>query len=129
MQPAIPLVQNGLCPLEIQDVEGASVNLRSLRFGEESATWGARPLPFAESVVVEFYAWLDVIQPMAMLGAWTNLTVPALPRLLLGHSEPTAHLEKSLAWMSFAQEALRDSRPMTDWERKVAADFFWSEFD
>ena len=24
---------------------------------------------------------------------------------------------------------LKDSRPMTDWEREAAADFFWSEFD
>jgi hypothetical protein len=28
-----------------------------------------------------------------------------------------------------AELILKDSRPMTDWERKVAADFFWSEFE
>jgi hypothetical protein len=35
----------------------------------------------------------------------------------------------SLDWMTFVIEALKDSRPMTDWERKIAAESFWSEFD
>jgi len=37
-----------------------------------------------------------------------------------------AELEREL---SEAAEGLRDSRPMTDWERKAAAGSFWSEFD
>lgn len=32
-------------------------------------------------------------------------------------------------WMTFIREVLKDSRPMTDWERKTAADIFWSEFE
>jgi hypothetical protein len=35
----------------------------------------------------------------------------------------------SLAWLAFTREALKESRPMTDWERKASADFFWSQFD
>lgn len=35
----------------------------------------------------------------------------------------------SLAWGRLTSAVLKDSRPMNDWERKVAADIFWSEFD
>jgi hypothetical protein len=38
-------------------------------------------------------------------------------------------LNSSLAWRTFVQEAMKESRPMDSWERKVAADFLWSEFE
>jgi hypothetical protein len=31
------------------------------------------------------------------------------------------------AWLQFVAMELEESRLMTDWERKSAADFFWSE--
>jgi hypothetical protein len=43
--------------------------------------------------------------------------------------DSSEYLSNSLTWLSFTREALKDSRPMTDWERKAAAEFFWSEFD
>lgn len=33
----------------------------------------------------------------------------------------------TLGIMALAKEVLRESRPMTDWERAQAAEFFWSE--
>jgi hypothetical protein len=43
--------------------------------------------------------------------------------------DPCGYLANSLTWLSFTRQGLKDSRPITDWERKAAAEFFWSEFD
>ena len=43
--------------------------------------------------------------------------------------EANEYLSKSMAWIAFSREVLKDSRPMDDWERATSADFFWSEFD
>ena len=51
-----------------------------------------------------------------MLPAWVD---ESTVQELLGRG-----LSASLAWMAFTREALKDSRPMTDWERKASADFF-----
>lgn len=43
-------------------------------------------------------------------------------------SEGECDTTAGLAWMSFAKAALADGRPMLDWERQDADEFFWSQF-
>lgn len=33
-----------------------------------------------------------------------------------------------LAWIAFAKAVIADARPMHDWERQDADEFFWSQF-
>lgn len=51
----------------------------------------------------------------------------ALPACIPEAQEQAA--AASLAWVALTSAVLKDSRPMNDWERKVAADIFWSEFN
>ncbi len=73
---------------------------------------------------------------------WENLPVPGTevspqtatfaraignqPRVPFTDLPPQA---ATMAWMSLVNQTLQDSRPMTNWERKAAANAFWAEFD
>jgi hypothetical protein len=35
----------------------------------------------------------------------------------------------ALTWIAFAKAAIPDARPMLDWERQDADEFFWSQFE
>ena len=35
----------------------------------------------------------------------------------------------ALAWIAFARAAIPEARPMLDWERQDADEFFWSQFE
>ena len=36
---------------------------------------------------------------------------------------------EALGWIAFARAAIPDARPMLDWERQDADEFFWSQFE
>jgi hypothetical protein len=130
MQPNVSISPNR--PYDLA-VEGANVNLASLRFGPGTVRgFGstAYEAPVEKSAfAVQFYILLDVVQTLVFSSTLANMVSPQFFARSFGQRESDAHLTTSLAWMAFTQEALKDSRPMTDWERKAAADFFWSEFD
>ena len=44
------------------------------------------------------------------------------------HNEEGVVMGRALSLIDLANEVLADSRPMTDWERKVTSDFIWSQF-
>ena len=128
----VSLDQDLMSDLALQAFEGTNVNLRGLRFGSEGgqAFYGSmiEPRPVEKSAVaVQFYSLPGIAQILFVSGTVANLIAPQYFARSLGRREPDAHLRTSLAWMAFTREALKDSRPMTDWERKAAADFFWSE--
>jgi hypothetical protein len=116
---------NAAANWQFQSVEGINFSLYSDRFifpqniSERQAE--APPTKrdtFSEQVEAIFNAYL--------LGIATSLG-----RTAEGWQEEAVppFSEKSLAWMALTREVLKDSRRMTDWERKAAADFFWSQFD
>jgi len=128
----VSLDQDLMSDLALQAFEGT--NLRGLRFGSQGdqGCYGSmiEPRPVETSAVaVQFYSLPGIAQILFVSGTVTNLIAPQYFERSLGRRDPDAHLRKSLTWMAFTREALKDSRPMTDWERKAAADFFWSEFD
>lgn len=55
--------------------------------------------------------------------------IPEVQRLKVDEGDAEREVTVSLAWQSFVKEAMAESRPMDDWERKVAADFLWAEFE
>lgn len=44
-------------------------------------------------------------------------------------SQRSSDNSEALAWISFAKAAIPDARPMLDWERQDADEFFWSQFE
>jgi hypothetical protein len=123
-----------LADLTRHQLEDSSVNFRGLFPGFEGQYGVNRgqlePLP-AEAQQLRWHLcnpFSPGIMPLGM-GTMVNLiiadfyAVPAPLRVV------DAYHERSIEWIAFTHEALKDSRPMTDWERSAAAEFFWSEFD
>jgi len=116
--------------LRLRTFEGATVNINDVQFGSYRGRAfnpvTLEPYPLKKSRgATEPFDYFKVAQILLNLGSTAFLTEPR-------SSERTAldaYLGTSLGWMTFVNEALKDSRPMTDWERKVAAESFWSEFD
>ena len=133
MQFDIPITRNPTPDWALQGLEGTNVNFRGVGLGLTGIQSLDRMMtepPHTEGsvLVVQLHSLLGSSQFLVISGIGPNLTTPHFPAQLLVPS-PDAHLGKSLAWMAFTREALKDSRPMTEWEQKAAADFFWSEFD
>ncbi|MEW6157037.1 MAG: hypothetical protein AB1813_06365 [Verrucomicrobiota bacterium] len=40
-----------------------------------------------------------------------------------------SEVSDALSWIAFANRAIPDARPMLDWERRDADEFFWSQFE
>jgi len=117
-----------------QALEGINVNLSGIRVGSswiQGFYWPMTEQPHMEkpAPVEHIYSLFDLFRFLMISTVGPNLITSRFPAPPLGQSDPNAHLSESLAWMAFTREALKDSRPMTEWERKAAADFFWSEFD
>lgn len=123
--------------LMIQGVGHATVNLDDIQLGSQGIGWGTpsppvsglNPIPGTWSHWIQFGGETSIGQAQLAFGIVTNrlkLYFQARPASVCDSNE---HLSNSLAWLSFTREALKDSRPMTDWERKAAAEFFFSEFD
>jgi hypothetical protein len=115
-------------------LERINVNLSGVRVGSswiQGFEWPMTEQPHVERTapVGNLYSLSDVFRLVIISIVGPNLITSRFPAPHLGQSDPNAHLSESLAWMAFTREALKDSRPMTEWERKAAADFFWSEFD
>lgn len=135
MKTDISIARDPACNWAPQALEGVNVNLSGVRMGSSWIQGFERPLtgqPHIErpAPVEHLYSLLfDLFRFRIVSTVGPNVITSDFPAPLLGQSDPNAHLSESLAWMAFTREALKDSRRMTDWERKVAADFFWSEFD
>ena len=117
-----------------QALEGINVNLSGVRVGSswiQGFEWPTTEQPHLErpAPVGHLYSLSDVFRLLIISFVGPNLITTRFPAPPLGQSDLNVHLSESLAWMAFTREALKDSRPMTEWERKAAADFFWSEFD
>lgn len=111
--------------------QGATVNINDVQFGSHlgRAFYPVARIetdpPKKSIAATEPFNYFKVAQIFRNSGTTTFLTEPqSYERTALG-----AYFGRSLDWMTFVNEALKDSRPMTDWERKVAAESFWSEFD
>jgi hypothetical protein len=115
-----------------QALEGINVNLSGVRVGSswiQGFEWPITEQPHVErpAPAGHLYSSFDVYRLLLISFVGPNLITCRFPAA--HQSDPNARLSESLAWMAFTHEALKDSRPMTEWERKAAADFFWSEFD
>jgi hypothetical protein len=116
-----------------QVLERINVNLSGVRVGSswiQGFEWPITEQPHLKRpapVGKHLYSSSDEFRLLLIPFFGPNLITCRFPAPR--QSDPNAHLSESLAWMGFTREALKDSRPMTEWERKAAADFFWSEFD
>jgi hypothetical protein len=139
MQRDVSLNQDLVSGLARQVFEGTNVNLRGLHFGSqgEQNYYGSMIRPhFIDNSALQrqAYSFPGSVQILFDSGPTANSITPPLielPFFMLSpnRQESDRHLTNAVAWMAFSREVLKDSRPMTDWERKATADFFWSEFD
>jgi hypothetical protein len=121
----------------IQGVGHATVNLDDIQLGSQGSGWGTLSPPVSRlnpvlgtwSHWIQFGGETNIDQAQLAFGIVTNWVKLYFHARSPGVRDSNDHLSNSLTWLSFTRGVLKDSRPMTDWERKAAADFFWSEFD
>jgi hypothetical protein len=123
MSPQFSAAQrNNFDEILLRSIQPTNVNVNGLLAGLPQIQWS--------DTALGTFVFTSGILPAAfraLIGAGivANVTYPEAFKL----ASADKYLEASMDWMTFVNEALKDSRPMTDWERKVAAESFWSEFD
>lgn len=120
--------------LVLQAAGGAVVNLSDIRLGSLGSRWGRRsPVVSGLNEIIGAQITLDGVasfdQGPFAFGAISNPIELQIQTHSITARYSDEYQSNSLAWLAFTREALKDSRPMTDWERKASADFFWSQFD
>jgi hypothetical protein len=120
--------------LTIQPAGGASVNLADTLRASLLSRWiypypGASSLSETSGAQITLGGVGKIDQYPFAFGAIVNVIELQIHVHSFAARDSSGYLSNSLTWLSFTREALKDSRPMTDWERKAAAEFFWSEFD
>jgi hypothetical protein len=120
---------NAVANWQFQSIEGINFSLYSDRFifpQNISERQAEAPSTKRDTFSEQFPSMVEAIFNAYLLGFATS--PGRIAEGWQGGAVPPFS-QKSLAWMALTREVLKDSRRMTDWERKAAADFFWSQFD